>query len=231
MPIEADVFKRSNVCFDRLEAYGFQKTQDKWVYRKNFFNDAFCAVITIDEKGHISGLVWDTACDDVYLALNLKNAQTPYVLKVQAQYQKILEDIRGHCFLQKYFISEQTNRLCDMIFKNYGDKPDFPWEKYEGFGVFKNPDNKKWYALIMPLKYEKLDTQKSGDVEIINIKLDPDEIKGLLERNGFYPAYHMNKKNWITITLDDTLSDDELLSLVDKSHAFTLKKARKIDSK
>lgn len=34
---------------------------------------------------------------------------------------------------------------------------------------------------------------------------------------GVFPAYHMNKQNWITIILDDTLSDAEIYSLIDRS--------------
>lgn len=33
----------------------------------------------------------------------------------------------------------------------------------------------------------------------------------------------MNKKNWITIILDDTLTDEEIMDCVKKSHHFTVK--------
>lgn len=31
----------------------------------------------------------------------------------------------------------------------------------------------------------------------------------------------MNKKNWISIILDNTLSDDEIMSYIEESHRFT----------
>jgi predicted DNA-binding protein (MmcQ/YjbR family) len=39
-----------------------------------------------------------------------------------------------------------------------------------------------------------------------------------LNTKGIYEAYHMNKKNWITIIFDETLKDSEIESLVDKSY-------------
>ena len=55
----------------------------------------------------------------------------------------------------------------------------------------------------------------------MNIKLLPEKITELLKRKGFYPAYHMNKKNWITIILDETLEDEEIMGYIRKSHQFT----------
>ena len=63
-------------------------------------------------------------------------------------------------------------------------------------------------------------------MEIVNVKLAPDTIQELLKENGFFPAYHMNKKSWITIVLDDTVSDKVLFDLVQQSHAFTVCKSK-----
>ncbi len=56
------------------------------------------------------------------------------------------------------------------------------------------------------------------------MKLPPSKIANLLNQKGYYKAYHMNKDNWITIILDDTLKDQEILNLIKQSHAFTVKK-------
>ena len=42
-----------------------------------------------------------------------------------------------------------------------------------------------------------------------------------MEKNGYYPAYHMNKKNWISIILDDNLSDEDIIDLISKSYNMT----------
>ena len=125
------------------------------------------------------------------------------------------------------FIFPQTNHLADEIYKKYGDKPVFPWDDFSG-GVFKNPANGKWYAIVMALNAQKVDKKLSGEVEVMNIKLDPEKIKELHKEKGFYPAYHMNKKNWISILLNDTVPDKVLLTLLDESHRFTIKKQKGI---
>ena len=55
-------------------------------------------------------------------------------------------------------------------------------------------------------------------IEIINVKLKRDEIETLLKKNGYYSAYHMNKKDWISIILNDTLNDQEIITRIEESY-------------
>ena len=57
-------------------------------------------------------------------------------------------------------------------------------------------------------------------VEIVNMKIMPDELEDLLKINGIYEAYHMNKKNWISILLNDNLDDEVLFKLLDNSYGY-----------
>ena len=61
-------------------------------------------------------------------------------------------------------------------------------------------------------------TKGSGEIEVLNIKLPVDMIESLLKENHYYKAYHMNKKYWISIILDDSLHDEEIFSLIDISY-------------
>ena len=58
----------------------------------------------------------------------------------------------------------------------------------------------------------------TGEVELLNIKLDEDKILQLVKKEGFYKAYHMNKKSWISIILNDTLNNKEIFELIDESY-------------
>jgi len=226
MTIEANIFKRAMVDFRKLADYGFTKSENKWVYAQYFMNGAFKAVVTIDSQKKISGTVYEVATADEFLPLRVENMDG-FAGEVRSEYKKILADIRAHCCLVNYFVYPQANRLAQFIYDKYGDGPTFPWDTFDGYGVFKNPDSAKWYALIMNIKKNKLDKKLLGEIEIVNIKLNEDKITELLKRNGFYPAYHMNKKNWITIVLDDTITDELLFDLLEESHAFTVKKRKK----
>ena len=62
----------------------------------------------------------------------------------------------------------------------------------------------------------------SKNVDVLNVKLDKNNIIVKLSQNGFYPAYHMNKKNWISIVLDETLSDEIIMECIRESYHFSL---------
>lgn len=72
----------------------------------------------------------------------------------------------------------------------------------------------------MDIPFNKIDKNKEGLIEVINVKIDPN-VK--LPNIGIYPAYHMNKKSWISIVLDDTLSDDLISELIDNSYKLVTK--------
>jgi predicted DNA-binding protein (MmcQ/YjbR family) len=67
-------------------------------------------------------------------------------------------------------------------------------------------------------------TKGNNEVEIINVKLPEEDIKQLLNSSGYYKAYHMNKKNWITIILDDTINDEKIMDYINKSYLLVEKK-------
>ena len=57
-----------------------------------------------------------------------------------------------------------------------------------------------------------------GDVDIINVRCGPILAGSLLGEKGFLPAYHMNKSHWITVLLNDTVSDDQITPLLELSY-------------
>ena len=67
--------------------------------------------------------------------------------------------------------------------------------------TFKTARRNKWYALFMTIPYKSLGLAKAGKVDVLNIKLPPAKIEQLVDRQHFYPAYHMNKKHWLTVML------------------------------
>ena len=227
MSIEEKIFARAIADFDKMADYGFIRSAAGFVYEKEFMNGDFKAVVIVDEQGKVSGEVYETDSNDIYLPLRVDEISSGFVGEVRSAYEQILRDVREHCCNTNYFTFPQTNRLTGEIFARYGDAPEFPWKKYDDYGVFRNPDSRKWYALIMNIDKSRLDKKLSGDIEIVNLKLDADKIPELLKLAGFYPAYHMNKKSWITITLDDSVSDDVLLELVAESHDFTISRKPK----
>jgi len=220
MNIENEIFKRIIIDFNKLEEYGFKKENNIYKYSKIFMN-GFKAEIIVNSDGKLSGKIYDLNTDDEYINFRIESQNGKFVNEVREQYKNILEDIKNHCTDKLYFITKQANRIAKSIIEVYGDEPEFVWDKFPGYGIFRNPNNEKWYSLIVNIYKSKLDKNCTGEVEIINLKLEPDKISKLLHKNGFYPAYHMNKQNWLSIILDDTISDEEIIKFIKESHQYT----------
>ena len=110
------------------------------------------------------------------------------------------------------------------INENYDILQENPWSTAPNFTTFKRKDNKKWFALIMDIPFEKLKIEKQGLVDVINLKNIPEMIGGLRKETGIFPAYHMNKEYWITVILDGTVPIEKVCDLIDISYELTKKK-------
>ncbi|MCI5567773.1 MAG: MmcQ/YjbR family DNA-binding protein, partial [Veillonellaceae bacterium] len=157
----------------------------------------------------MTGSVIDTMTDEEYLPLRQTNPAGNYVYGVRYAYEELLRGIAEACFVCLPFASAQANRISKRVRETWGDAPEFPWKEktYAANGVFRHPVTQKWYGLIMPVTWEKLVSGRDGRVEILNVKAT--DAARAIEQDGCYPAYHMNKRYWISIALDDTVTDEE----------------------
>ncbi len=220
MNIEKEIFRGTKLNIDTLIPYGFIKNKDNYEYSREFMH-SFRADIIIDKNGLVTGKVYDLNTEYEYINFRVDNQIGEFVNSVREEYRNILIDIRKNCFEKLYFTTDQANRIAKRIIEKYDDEPEFVWDKFPRSGIFRNPNNKKWYGLIMNIDKSKIDKSSSGKIDVINVKVDAGEISNLLNKKGFYPSYHMNKKNWITITLDNTLSDEEVMKYISDSHKYT----------
>lgn len=119
------------------------------------------------------------------------------------------------------------SQLDKYITDYYGVRAERLFEKNPGFQVYRHNDTKKWFAMIMDLPESRLGLDGQKIIDVVNLKCDPILIGSLRLELGFYPAYHMNKENWITVALDERVPDEKLRMLVDMSYELTRKKAQK----
>ncbi|MBQ6494722.1 MAG: MmcQ/YjbR family DNA-binding protein [Bacilli bacterium] len=215
--IENNIFKRCHIDYSMLLKYGFIKDGGKYIYTKNIMNNKFKVIIEINNKDKIKGKIIDIELNEEYNNYRINNYIGEFASKIKEEYTELLIDIKNNCFIEDYFIYNQSNRITKYIIDKYNNKPEFLWEKFPNCGVFRNKNNNKWYGIIMNIDKSKLD-KSNGEIEIINIKLPRDIINYLLKKEGYYKAYHMNKLDWISILLDDTLQDKEIIDLIDKSY-------------
>lgn len=63
--------------------------------------------------------------------------------------------------------------------------------------------------MVIPASKIEIDSDKL--IEITNVRFNKGEAPEITGNiSNIYPAWHMNKKNWIAIVLNETLSDDQL---------------------
>ena len=113
--------------------------------------------------------------------------------------------------------------------KQYDVEPDYPW--YDWNAVLRHKDNRKWFGLVLEINGGKLGMDTEKMVDLLNIKCDPMLIGSLLLQRGFFPAYHMNKDNWVSILLDAPENDEKIKSLLDMSYEMTRSRKKKRSGK
>lgn len=116
-------------------------------------------------------------------------------------------------------------------------KKDRPWRSDPEFTVFRHKNNRKWFALVffakkrqlLKLKPKDTKLKKEDDpevrIDIINVKVDPEMISDLVKIPGILPAYHMNRRHWVSILLNGTVKEGTIAPLIDMSYEMTKKRS------
>ena len=107
------------------------------------------------------------------------------------------------------------------IYEQYGVKAEFPWKKYPEYMVIRHSNNRKWFAVIMNISKRKLGIESDEIADIINIKCNSLMIGSLIMEDGIFPAYHMNKSNWVSVLLDNSCNMENLKLMIDSSYILT----------
>lgn len=111
----------------------------------------------------------------------------------------------------------KREEIYEYVKKQYGTVPEYLWKESPESAVLRHP-NGKWYAVIMQVEKSRLGLEGDTKVDIIDVKCDPDMVGLLTQTYGFLPGYHMNKKYWITMLLDGTVSEAKILDFLDISY-------------
>ena len=115
-----------------------------------------------------------------------------------------------------------------MVHDQFQVEPDCPFEGDFVSTVFRRPDNLKWFAIVLTVDAQKLGIGAFGDLDIVNLKISPEDREKFRYYENVLPAYHMSKKHWISIVLDEQEDfDEKLAELVQKSFDLTASQKKK----
>ena len=119
----------------------------------------------------------------------------------------------------------QANIVAKHIKSEYGVSPEFLWPyRYPSYAVFRHDNNKKWFALVATKSSKSLGLKEDKAIDVINLKFDKNQTYDFAKTSDhIFPAYHMNKNNWITIWLDGTLPNGLIFELIKKSYLLSAK--------
>ena len=216
-----EIFKSYQFNQEKARAYGFVESSGVWTYSCQILQDDFIMTVSITTD-NVSFQVFDQETGDLYPQVHMESMTGSFVASVREACLEILYQIRKACFEVQDFICPQTKRIMAQIQEKYGNQLEYLWEKSPDTAVLRHEGNKKWYAVLMKFSWDKLEKGREGLVEAVNLKHD--QVVDLLSQKGIYPAFHMNKRYWISVALDDTLSDEEVLELIERSWNLTSKK-------
>ena len=111
--------------------------------------------------------------------------------------------------------------------ETYGAAPEYPWLDTPDAFVLRHETNQKWFAVGMTVRRDRLGLAGDGTVDVVNVKCDPMMSGSYLSQPGILPAYHMNKLHWLSVLLDGTAADDDVIALLDTSFALTYPKPKR----
>ena len=121
----------------------------------------------------------------------------------------------------------QRERLTQHMLDTYGTEAEYLWADSPGNAIFRHSVSKKWYAALMRVLPEKLGLAGEEALNVMDIRCSTIMIGSLLSTKGFLPAYHMNKNHWISIILDESVPDDQIIPLLELSYDSVAPKRRK----
>lgn len=195
--------------------YGFYLVGDSYQLKKGLKNADFYLEVIIENE-MLNVCVKELPDETVYLPFSIETSEGKLVSEIRCEVDQIITDIMDYCFVTIDF----RNQLFEFIKEYFDVLPQTPWDKHPDYFTFKTKTNNKWFAIIMSVPYKKIGVEQLGDVNILNIKINPNSLSTLIDNQHYFPAYHMNKKHWVSIVLDRTLELERIKELIKISYSL-----------
>ena len=205
-----------NFSKEKLLQYGFREEAEKLIYRKEILDSSFfIEIVFVNSQLLIE--VYDIEFDEIYSLYSVDSAVGETVQNIREHVEKLLSSILGLADESGKISSE----IIDYCNKKYGENHINPFKKHPDILAFVNEKN-KWYALFSDVDYSKLikNTDITTKVKILNVKYPTDKILEIIDNKNIFPAYHMNKKHWISIVLDKNIKLETIKELIDISYSL-----------
>ena len=207
--------EKYNFSKEQLLQFGFKEEAEKLIYRQEILDMSFLIeIVFVDSQLLVE--VYDLEFDEVYSLYSVDSAVGETVQNIREHVENLLRSILG--------LTDQSGKISSEVIdycNKYGGNHVNPFKKHLDILAFVNEKN-KWYALLSDVEYNKLNknTDITTKVKILNVKYPTDNILDIIDNQNIFPAYHMNKKHWISIVLDKNIKLETIKELIDISYSL-----------
>lgn len=174
--------------------------------------------LKINESLNIESTIYDLEAEDLYTLYLVESAKGEFVGKIKKEYEHILTNICNQCFYTEVFKSSDAKKIISYCEEKYKDKLEFLWEKFSDNAIIRRKDNQKWYIVFASISKNKLGLDSNERVEIICFRMEPSKIDEIVDQKRYFRGYHMNKKHWVSIILNESIKEEEIYQRIDDSY-------------
>lgn len=221
--ISSDIFSGKIFEIDALLKFGFEKKRSSFFLEEDILSGRFCVRIKISGGKIFHADVYDKNLNEPYELHLVPAASGKTVVEVRGEYVALLAKIAKNCCANFAFKTSQSKKTADFLRKEFGVGLEFLWKNFPDCAIARRPDNKKWFAAFLTCPENKLGIEGDEKVEILDLRAEQADFCKLDGRR-YFPGYHMNKKNWMTLVFDSGIRQSEINSLLKKSFALALKR-------
>ena len=207
--------EKYNFSKEQLNDFGFKEEAEKLIYQKEILDGSFLIeIVFIDSQFLVE--VYDLEFGEIYSLFSVDSAVGETVQNVREYVEKLLSSILG--------LDDESGKISSEVIdycNKYGGNHVNPFKKHPDILALVNEKN-KWYALFSDVDYNKLNknTDITTKVKILNVKYPTNNILDSIDNKNIFPAYHMNKKHWISIVLDKNIKLETIKELIDISYSL-----------
>lgn len=217
-----DIFHGRKLNANKLMRHGFESKGSCWIYDTAIMNGTFALRISVLENGDVGTDLVEKETNEPYV-LYKTNASGTFVGEVRTEIEKALRKIADACFEPSVFKTKQASKIIGYVRDTYGDELEFLWARFPDNAVWRRKDNNKWYGLILTVSRNKLGLSSNEVVEIVDLRLEQDQMPKTVDHERYFPGWHMNKKSWYTMILDNSVPTEEICRRIDESYKLAKK--------
>ena len=182
--------------------------------------------VTITGDDIVTTDLFDNETGEKYVLHMLEGASGGFVGMLNEEYETVLRHIEASCFEKDLFQSEQARRLLEYVKQKHGDEPEYLWDKFPKYAVWRRRDSRKWYGILLTISADRLGFTGTDAIEILDLRIEPTELTALIDEEKYFFGYHMNKKHWLTICLNGSVPTEEIYRRLDKSYELATKHSK-----